>query len=240
MRKYAAIVSRSPVVSSYSARPSRPSGDTTTFASLPFSSSMYISPTMAPGTSVAPGSGGPSTSASNGSPSVRDGLGDEAVVDGIAANVVRDHAIDRAGVRAHVEFPLATVAPRDLDVRVDGPVAAPRRRITPDVPRVDGCGVEARRQLHRGGWREHLGRRLPLARNPLTAAATTSGVGSCTSPRRIWSRPSRRMPAIRAAVSRKNAGLASPARTRVGTSMALTSSSGSVPPVTISSITSMS
>ena len=61
--------SRSLTVSSKRGRPSWPSGDSTTFESIPFSSSMYINPTITPRTRSPPGKGGPSTKASNGSPS---------------------------------------------------------------------------------------------------------------------------------------------------------------------------
>ncbi len=84
---------------------------------------------------------------------VRDRLRDDAVVHRIAADRLRDHAVDRAAVGAHVEFPLASIAACNLDVGVHGSVAVDRRCVTPLVILVTASGIQA------GGERLDRGRR---------------------------------------------------------------------------------
>lgn len=72
---------------------------------------------------------------------------EEGVSLGYERRAVRNrHAIDGASVPPHVELSLASVAARDLDVRVHCSVGVARRRIAPDVPgvRVRGALVANR------------------------------------------------------------------------------------------------
>ena len=89
----------------------RPALERTTLESSPFSSSMNISSDDHSPHETTAGNGGPRTSDIERIAVVRDGLRDEPVVTGYPPIVVGDDPVNGAGVRADVEFPLASIPP---------------------------------------------------------------------------------------------------------------------------------
>ena len=120
---------------------------------------MNITPRMTPRTSLAAGKWRAKHQHVEGVAVVGHCLWHKTVVHRIAANLVRHHAIDRARVGLHVEFPLPKLAKRNLDIPIHRPVLIHRRRVTPDMRRVLTRGVEAFDELCRSVSRKRAWRR---------------------------------------------------------------------------------